>query len=303
MTFSTSQITTLPLAARPHLLGRTEQLMRVQLFEAQQQGARERTGIQRTGPWSRDTEGRPSGLSAAVVLDNTLARAIRAAAPGRDWIVTTELQLNFSLPFPAEETILDSWASAAAVDSLGGMAQATLEDAEGTAYVHATGWFQGVGPSTSATADQYRRLASLPLGPETEVPLASLMGMHGGTVPDEDADERPSVTDHFQNGPQFAENDELMNPQGAVHGGALTIMSGLAAQQAMPDRTEFDLQSLRVLFLRPAGGPIAARTRVRHAGRSLRIVDVELVAGGAGVGHLAQTKPFVQAAAVFRAAR
>lgn len=303
MTFSTSQITAPPSAARPQLLGRTEQLMRVQLFEAQQRGARERTGTLRTGPWSVDPEGRHSGLSAAVVLDNTLARAIRAAAPGLDWIVTTELQLNFSRPFPAEETVLASWASAAAVDSLGGMAQASLQDAEGTVYVNATGWFQGVGPSSGTTAEQYRRLASLPLGPETEAPLASLMGMHGCTVPDQATNERPSVTDHFQDGPQFAENDELMNPQGAVHGGALTIMSGLAAQQAMPDRSGFDLQSLRVLFLRPAGGAIAARTRVRHAGRSLRIVDVELVAGGPDVGHLTQGKPFVQAAAVFRAAR
>ncbi|REE04950.1 PaaI family thioesterase [Citricoccus nitrophenolicus] len=301
MTFSTSQIPAPPSAARPQVLGRTEQLTRVQLFAAQQHGARERTGTLRTGPWSLDPEGRPTGLSAAVLLDNTLARAIRAAAMDLDWIVTTELQLNFNGPYPAEGAVLESWASAAAVDSLGGMAQATLQDAEGTVYVHATGWFQSVGPSSSATADQYSRLASLPLGPETEVSLASLVGMQGNTVPTEG--ERPSVTDHFQNGPQFAENDELMNPQGAVHGGALTIMSGLAAQQPMPDRTGFDLQSLRVLFLRPAGGPIATRTRVRHAGRSLRIVDVELVAGGAGVGHLAQAKPFVQAEAVFRAAR
>ncbi|WP_313816578.1 PaaI family thioesterase [Citricoccus sp.] len=301
MTFSTPSPPAAPTTERPHLLGRTEQLTRVQLFAAQQHGARERTGTLRTGPWSLDAEGRPTGLSAAVLLDNTLARAIRAAAMDLDWIVTTELQLNFNRPYPAEGTVLESWASAAAVDSLGGMAQASLQDPEGTVYIHATGWFQGVGPNSGATADQYRRLASLPLGPETEVPLATLVGMQGGSMPGDG--ERPSVTDSFQDGPQFAENVELMNPQGAVHGGALTIMSGLAAQQAMPDRAGFDLQSLRVLFLRPAGGAIAARTRVRHAGRSLRIVDVELVAGGADVGNLTQPKPFVQAEAVFRAAR
>jgi hypothetical protein len=42
---------------------------------------------------------------------------------------------------------------------------------------------------------------------------------------------------------------------------------------------------------------------VRHAGRSLRIVDVELVAGGPDVGNLSRPKPFVQAEAVFRSAR
>ncbi|MEW1980615.1 hypothetical protein AB0333_06770 [Citricoccus sp. NPDC079358] len=42
---------------------------------------------------------------------------------------------------------------------------------------------------------------------------------------------------------------------------------------------------------------------MRHAGRSLRIVDVELMAGGPDVGNLSRRKPFVQAEAVFRPAR
>ena len=50
-----------------------------------------------------------------------------------------------------------------------------------------------------------------------------------------------------------------------------------------------------MVFLRPAGGPITARTRVRHAGRSLRVVEVELV-GDAG-------KPFIHTESVFRTAR
>lgn len=66
---------------------------------------------------------------------------------------------------------------------------------------------------------------------------------------------RPPVTDTFLPGPGFAENGELLNPGGAVHGGILTTMAGLASQQAMLDSVDYDLQSLRVLFLRPAQGP------------------------------------------------
>ncbi|WP_378040492.1 PaaI family thioesterase [Citricoccus parietis] len=291
-----------PASPRPQKpLGRTEQLMRVQLQRPQHDGTPERTGSLTTGIWSLDPDGRPSGLSAAVVMDNTLATSIHAAAADLDWIVTTELQLNFILPLPADGTVLEAWTSAVLVDSMGGMSQGTLQGPDGTIHVQSVGWFQGVGANSSDALDHYSRMAALPLGPETEVPLATMLRMQG--TPGTTDDDRPRVSEGFRPGPLFADNEELMNPHGAVHGGALTMMSGLAAQQAMPDRTDYDLQSLRALFLRPARGAVTARTRVRHAGRSLRIVDVELVGGVTDVGNPAASKPFVQAEAVFRAAR
>lgn len=77
------------------------------------------------------------------------------------------------------------------------------------------------------------------------------------------------------------------------------MMAALAAQQAMPDRHGYDMQSLRAAYLRPAFGAIASRTHVRYAGSSLRVVEVELFNDEPG----SPGKAFVQAPAVFRQAR
>jgi acyl-coenzyme A thioesterase PaaI-like protein len=76
-------------------------------------------------------------------------------------------------------------------------------------------------------------------------------------------------------------------------------MASMAAQQAMPDRTAYDLQSLRVAYLRPASGAIASQTHVRCAGSTLRVVEVELFSDEPG----STGKAFVQATAMFRTAR
>lgn len=293
-------------------LGRTERLLRVQIHGAAGGFAPGRSGSLATGPWSLDADGRPTALSAAVLLDNTLAKSVHAAAPDLDWIVTTELQLNLIRPLPIDGAILDAWTQATAVDRLGGASRGTLLDAEGTEYAHATGWFQAVAGNSQEALDHHERQAALPLGPETETPFPALLGLR---MAQPSREERPAVTEDFRPGVDFAALDALKNPHGATHGGALSMMAGLAAQQALPDRTGYELQSLQVRFLRPASGAIATRTRVRHAGRSLRIVEVELISGeqrataaaqrgeGAGVGHRNETKPFVQATAAFRTAR
>jgi acyl-coenzyme A thioesterase PaaI-like protein len=110
-----------------------------------------------------------------------------------------------------------------------------------------------------------------------------------------------------------------MNRNGTVHGGAITMMAGLAAQAAIPLPQNFDLQSLRMVFLRPSTGPIATRARIRHTGRSLYIVDVELFSSrttpgnpathapdnfpGADLDKAFESKPVAQAQAIFRPAR
>lgn len=286
--------------------------MRVQIDGAVGGFAPGRSGSLTTGPWSLDADDRPTALSAAVLLDNALAKSVHAAAPDLDWIVTTELQLNLTRPLPVDGTVLDAWTQATAVDGQGGASRGTLLDAEGTEYAHATGWFQAVAENSAEALDHYERQVALPLGPETEAPFPTLLGLR---VAQPSREEPPPVTEDFRPGVDFGALDALKNPHGATHGGALSMMAGLAAQQALPDRTGYELQSLQVRFLRPASGAIAARTRVRHAGRSLRIVEVELFSGehsatgtgprgeGAGVGHRNETKPFVQATAAFRTAR
>lgn len=268
--------------------------MRVRIHGADSGSAPGRAGSLTTGPWSRDTDGRPTALSAAVLLDNTLAKSVHAAAPELGSIVTTELQLNFTGSYPADGTALEAWTRSPAVDSLGGVARGTLLGPDGTEYAHATGWFHAVEKNSQEALDHYQREAVRPLGPETEAPLPALLGLQGGRPGREG--ERPAASQDFQPGVAFAADDSLRNPHGATHGGALSIMAGLAAQQAMPDRTGYELQSLQVRFLRPASGAIATRTRVRHAGRALRIVEVELSSGVAD-----PAKPFVQATAAFRA--
>ena len=295
-------------------LGRTERLMRVRLLPgthgtpdptgmpttapgaagAARDARAVRTGTMGTGPWVLDPDGRPFGAAGAVVMDNTLAMALHAAEPRLQWIVTTELSLEVLRPLPADGTVLESWTRPRVADGLGGMATGTLRGADGTEYLRASGWFQGVERHDPAAVERFTARAALPLGPDTEVPLHRILGASGTTPAPPPG--RPEVTDGFGAGWGFDRTDELHNPHGAVHGGAMAMMAALAAQRSMGDRAGFDLQSLRTMFLRPATGAITSRVRLRHAGRSLRIVQVEL-AGAPGA------KPFVQAEAVFRPAR
>ncbi len=280
------------------VLGRVEQLMRVRLLRDPAEGAvGARTGTMTTGPWVLDPDGRPFGAAAAVIMDNTLATSLHATEPRLQWIVTTELVLNVLRPLPADGTTLESWTRTRVADGTGGMASGTLLGPDGTEYLEATGWFQAVEGHDPAAVEHFTAMAALPLGPDTEVPLGQILGARA-TTPAPPAG-RPEVTDGFGAGWGFERKEELRNPHGAVHGGALSMMAALAAQQAMPDRTGFDLQSLRVMFLRPAGGKIASRVRVRHAGRSLRIVQVELF----GAGNASDAKAFVHVEAVFRPTR
>lgn len=77
----------------------------------------------------------------------------------------------------------------------------------------------------------------------------------------------------------------------------------LAAQAALPDRQEYDVQAVQVVFARPGLGEQVALTRVRHAGRSLRIVEVELVGVDPGTGAPLAGRPSIQAQVSFRAAQ
>lgn len=82
----------------------------------------------------------------------------------------------------------------------------------------------------------------------------------------------------------------------------MTLRAVVAAQAAMPDRELYDVQAVRVVFTRPGHGEMVALTRVRHAGRSLRLVDVDLVPVGEDGAPVAE-KPMVQVQVTFRAAR
>jgi acyl-coenzyme A thioesterase PaaI-like protein len=285
-------------AARPVVSGRVEKLMRVRhLMEHTPDVLGVRMAVMDTGHWVLDLDGRPTGAAAAVILDNTLAASIRINVDELHWMVTTELHLNFMRRLPTDGTVLEAWTRTLVGDEAGGMSIGTLRGPDGTEYVQAAGWFQGVEGNTPEGLDRYEAMAKQPLGAAEAAHLGALLAakqvtpaLPGG---------RPETTEGFVRGLGFSRMDELQNSHGAIHGGALMIMASLAAQMAMPDRVAYDLQSLRVAYLRPASGTIASRTRVRHAGSTLRVVDVELFSGETG----STAKAFVQATAMFRTAR
>nr|WP_156945020.1 acyl-CoA thioesterase domain-containing protein [Arthrobacter sp. I3] len=275
-----------------------EKMMRVRLLRHRPDGLLGvRMGVMDTGHWVLDMDGRPTGAAAAVILDNTLSASLRTNVDDLHWVVTTELHLNFMRRLPADGTVLEAWTRTLVGDEAGGMATGTLQGPDGIEYVQGTGWFQRVEGNTSEGPDRFEAIARQPLGDEEGASLGALLAacpaapiMSGG---------RPDFTQSFLPGLGFARNDLLRNSRGALHGGALMIMAAFAAQQAMPDRTGYDLQSLRAAYLRPAFGAIASRTHVRYAGSSLRVVEVELFSDEPGSAG----KAFVQATAIFRQAR
>ncbi|WP_353615454.1 acyl-CoA thioesterase domain-containing protein [Arthrobacter sp. OV608] len=297
--------------------GRVERLMRTRLRGAVDGTVPECTGSMVTGVWCLDHEGRPTGLTAASLLDQTLATSIRAANPDLTWMVTTELQLNFLAPLPADGTVLEAWTRSGFLDPRGGVSFGSLRGPDGREHVHAVGWFQTVGPTPAGALDHFNRMGALPLGPESDVTLDRLLGMRSPASSPEGG--KPANTEGFLRGPDFPAVDEFMNRNGTVHGGAMTMMAGLAAHAATPAPDHFDLQSLRMVFLRPSTGPIATRARIRHTGRSLCSVDVELfsmrttprnpaprgseTAPRENLDKAFETKPVAQAHALFRPAR
>ncbi|XNZ00319.1 PaaI family thioesterase [Micrococcus luteus] len=299
---------------RAHPQGRTEQLFGVRRHgQVRQEGAHWNPGYLLAGPSSIGLDGRPTAAAATVLMDNATAVAVHHAAAGAmEAIVTTELTLNVLKPMPAfnpspdaepeDQPRMECWYTPLTVDAGGGAARAWLVDAEGDRVVEATGWFQAVPAAPPVSLDAFVRHGGLPLGPETRVPMAELVGLDPDSVTAQDDAVRPAQSDAFAPGARFRQNSELDNPQGAVHGGAMMLRAILAAQGAMPDRALYDVQAVRTVYTRPGHGDMVAMTRVRHAGRSLRFVDVELVPLAEN-GTPVADKPMVQVQVTFRAAR
>ncbi|SJN31496.1 hypothetical protein; putative signal peptide; putative Phenylacetic acid degradation-related domain [Micrococcus lylae] len=299
---------------RAHPQGRTEQLFGVRRHEqVRQEGAHWNPGYMLAGPSSIGLDGRPTAAAATVLMDNATAVAVHHAAAGAmQAIVTTELTLNVLKPMPAFDASADAdpadqprmecWYTPLTVDEAGGAARAWLVDADGDRVAEATGWFQAVPAAPAASMEAFVRHGGLPLGPQTRVPMADLLGLEPDSVTVQDDTSRPAQSGEFVPGARFRENRELDNPQGAVHGGAMMLRAILAAQGAMPDRARYDVQAARTVYTRPGRGDMVAMTRVRHAGRSLRFVDVELVPLGED-GSPVVDKPMVQVQVTFRAAR
>ena len=311
---TTSPTADSPTGPRSHPSGRTEQLfgIRRHALMTERDGALNPAAFE-VGPWCLDLDGRPTGAAATVIMDNATAVAVHHAARDIETVVTTELQVNVLGPLPAFDAaavtagdedgpLLECWTRPLAWDAGGGVARAWLEDADGRRVVEATGWFQSVPAGAPERMAEFVAAGRLPRGAETRVPMPGLLAARPESLPAADPDVRPAVAAAASAGARFAPKPELANPSGAVHGGAMTLRAVTAAQAAMPDRERYDVQAVRVVFVRPGHGEMVALTRVRHAGRSLRLVDVDLVPVGAD-GVPVADKPMVQVQVTFRAAR
>ena len=279
----------------PTITGPMEKLMRVRLLRDRPDGLLGvRTGVMDTGHWVLDMDGRPTAPPPPSSWTTPFPPPSAPAWMGSTGWSPPNCTLNFMRPLPADGTVLEAWTRALVGDEAGGMATGTLQGPDGTEYVQGTGWFQRAEGNTSEGLDRFEALAKQPLGEEEGASLGALLAAGPATpvLPGG----RPDFAQSFVPGLGFARKDLLRNSQGALHGGALMMMAALAAQQAMPDRTGYDLQSLGAAYLRPAFGEIATRTHVRYAGSSLRVVDVELFSSEPG----STGKAFVQATAIFR---
>ena len=274
----------------PVIYGYVEQMMRVNVFKGNDETDAvqlHNLGVMQVGPWTHGLDKRPAGFSSAVILDNTLATALQKRSPALKHLVTTELQLNFLRNLPEDGDELTAWARPLSCTPEQCSAAGTLTDAAGNGLVEATAWYRPVVASSSANSNEYHENARLQGGNDTAQPLASILQVN-------DAADRDSHLDGFelQRGFTFRGDSRLANALGYVHGGAIAMMLGLTAQLAINDRVELSMQSLRVFYLRPGQGALQSHFRVRHAGRSFSIADVELLNADGKVVALAQASFF-----------
>jgi acyl-coenzyme A thioesterase PaaI-like protein len=243
-------------------------------------------------PSTQGLSGRTSDAISAVVIDHILAAAIRAKTSELGPMATTQMNVDILRPLPEAGTRLDVEGESPLAGPWGGMASGSIRGEDGTEYVRASGWYIEVPGADDATvAGFHRRMAqnepsgdpgsvAQTLGLDVESFAATAPGA-AGEGPGEQAPPRSSSFLATE-GPAFTARPDIMNENGVLHGGALTMMAILAAEMSMPDRDNYQLQSFKVDFLRGATGEIRTRLRRPHFGRRFRVITVEAY-GEAGV--------------------
>ncbi|MFO7173197.1 MAG: PaaI family thioesterase [Bacillota bacterium] len=84
------------------------------------------------------------------------------------------------------------------------------------------------------------------------------------------------------------------NIHGTIHGGAIATLAdftlGWAVRASLPAGTPLATVELKINYLRPARGDLEARARVLHQGRTLAVVEADVVdAAGAPVARVLST--------------
>lgn len=246
-------------------LGRTELVMGVQQPGAVRSHDDEDGVVEvdfRLERSSLDDRGQPDPAVTAVVMDHVLAAAIRVNPRQLGPLATTQLHFDVLQPFPAVGTTLRARAYAPTVSERGSFATALLLDDQGKEIARSSGWFIEVpGGNPDGLADFLARAEQDIDYGENYSSLASALRFAKVSGSEAAFDEAP----------------ELLNENGTLHGGALTVMGLISVSAVMADRQDYVLQSVQVNFLKGAVGPIHCRVWPRHMGRRFRSFEIEVV--------------------------
>ena len=192
-------------------------------------------------------DGRTPAGAVAVLVDDALGYAITADLPRGRWSVSAEITLDLLRPLPASG-LVSTEARLVHANGLGGFATGSVSDQEGRLL---------------ALCTQRGRFVTAPDDLVEE-------GAWGGPVREGDLERllavRPDVP--------MPTSDVLANEAGSLHGGISMLCADLVAHHLRPDLVT---ASVHIAYTRgiPIGAEVTWRTRVRHDGRSLAVVDVD----------------------------
>jgi acyl-coenzyme A thioesterase PaaI-like protein len=203
-------------------------------------------GAMPLGPWLAVRRRTPAG-ALAVLVDDLLAYAITEGLPSGRWSVSTEISIDVLRPLPTSGRVfvkvhlVDS-------DDQGGFASGSVKDESGRLL---------------AVCSQRGRYNRAPEGLVEE-------GAWGGPPRPGDLERLLAVRADVP----MPTTDVLANEADNLHGGVAMFASDLVAGALAPDLVT---ASIHIVYTRviPIGSSVLWRPNMRHAGRSLTVVDVD----------------------------
>ncbi|MCH1866194.1 PaaI family thioesterase [Nocardioides sp. CFH 31398] len=211
-------------------------------------------GSMPAGPWLAGADGSTAAGSLGVLVDDVLGYALIGARPEGGWSVSAEITLDLLAPLPTSGAI-HCTGTLLHADALGAYAEGRVTDDDGRLV------------AVTSQRGRFVPLASEPV-PASYEPVA-------------DADDAIGwLARAFADGEPFVVPDLLANPLGTVHGGMSFCLSELVARRSVA--AHLTTASVRVAYTRGirAGDTLTYVTDVRHAGRSLAVIDVTGVVDG-----------------------
>jgi uncharacterized protein (TIGR00369 family) len=220
------------------------------------------------GPWLEGPDGRAVTGALGVMIDNVLGSALMMdGVPGR-WPVSAQISLDMCRPLPADVSVLRADARIAHSDPEVGMATGSVRDDQDRLIAlcqQHSRWIAD--PAAGRHAGRPGAGDATPAHPPVpaDLPKALMAGISqaSGAVSLE-----------------LAVTQELANPLGNLHGGVTFCAVDVVAQAALGLRGgPCDTSSVHVTYTRPCpvGTSVMFRGAVAHCGRSLGVVQVEVV--------------------------